>query len=441
MSDFVLKPGSIEIIASEEDGSMLLFKDAILASAEVNRNGDCLNEEGIRQLASTIAGKPIDIEHDPRHNCGVFTAGREEGGDLVVSGVIWAERYPKHAQKVLAGKMSLSVYAAARAASCLQCGKDFSSPEEYCECLKSGSGARLLKGLKAKGGALTENPASLSAGFDTEKIFVVSSLRLEARWWSKYYKTEGEIPDSAFVWLSDEYRNASPDEREKMNKSVHRKLPVRRPDGEVDPEGWKAAWAAAHGARGGLSTEGGPSLEEVIRKLKAIKPKDIEIKESNMEEKDVVAELQAEIESLRQKLDAALAEKSAAEEKLAALNKPAEEESGQGQQPARSAPPPPEEETEDEEKEKMAQELEQTREQLAASLKRIGELTTEIRMLKLEGLVPQDQIKANLSDLANMSEKAFSFMLAALKAGRVKDGAGMRIKDAGEQAEDAVLTL
>lgn len=95
-----------------------------------------------------------------------------------------------------------------------------------------------------------------------------------SKWLQKYVKTEGEFDDGDFAWLSYEYQKASPQEREQMNKSEHRKLPFKV-HGEVKEEGWRAAWAAIHGARSQIDLSGGPSKEEVIKKLLKYKPEGV----------------------------------------------------------------------------------------------------------------------------------------------------------------------
>lgn len=95
-----------------------------------------------------------------------------------------------------------------------------------------------------------------------------------SKWFQKYVKTGGELDDGDFAWLSNEYQKASPQEREQMNKSEHRKLPFKV-HGEVKEEGWRAAWAAIHGARSQIDLSGGPSKEEVIKKLLKYKPEGV----------------------------------------------------------------------------------------------------------------------------------------------------------------------
>lgn len=167
----------IEVMASA-DGRLLVFKNAVLARVETNSNGDDISTEGIDQLAATIAGTPIDIEHDADKNVGFYTAGRRKNDALAVDGVIWADRYPEAAEKVKNGTYLQSVEANALVASCSTCGEKFEDARHYCSHLKSRrkSGTkRHLSGLTARGGALTTRPAGSKTTFDPASVYFVAS--------------------------------------------------------------------------------------------------------------------------------------------------------------------------------------------------------------------------------------------------------------------------
>jgi hypothetical protein len=170
-------PDDITVMASE-DGRTLAFRDAVLARAEVNKNSDEISPEGIEELARTIHGRPIDVEHLEDQNCGVFTSGRAVDGALYVDGIIWADRYPKESQGVRNGTHHLSIEAVADKATCSACGRDFGSTGEYCEHLlsrKAHKATRRLRGLTATGGGVTTNPAGTNTMFDTGAIRMVAS--------------------------------------------------------------------------------------------------------------------------------------------------------------------------------------------------------------------------------------------------------------------------
>jgi len=175
------RSGDIVIMSSEEEGDILMFNSAILCHQGMNSNRDVVPDGEIANLADTIAGRPIDFEHDYSAIRGVFTAGREVTSNdvpaLSVDGIIWADRFDQSASEIRDGSMKLSVEADAKSAECSICGGIFTKSTEYCEHLmaKRLTGAsRTLRGLKAKGGALTRNPADSKAGFADSNIRMVA---------------------------------------------------------------------------------------------------------------------------------------------------------------------------------------------------------------------------------------------------------------------------
>lgn len=268
-------PLKFDIIATE-DGEVLSFKNAVLVRAETNMNRDEISEDGIKELAESIVGRPIDVEHDTGKNCGVFSSARPIDGSraLSVDGFIWADRYPNEAQGVQSGSHGLSVEASADNALCSVCGTLFASADDYCEHLRYRdiSGAiRRLKGLHGKGGAVTTHPAGTNTRFEPTQIRFVAShdeSRVQASWYDKYLKEKGEtlkdLPDGDF---------ADPEGR-RFPYKIH---------GDVKEEGWRAAWSAANGGHTGKKDQG------AIDKLRRDKPKGVDIKESQeaiMAEKD-----------------------------------------------------------------------------------------------------------------------------------------------------------
>ena len=156
----------------------LYFKNAVLAAAEVNGNRDQLTEENLVELAKTLPGTPIDIEHIPHKIVGVFTDAHVSQSKLLTNGVIWVKRFPDHAQKVINGKYKLSITASAKVARCSICNNEFRNASEYCEHLRnrfSTNAIRSFSGMKAEGGALTTNPAGTNTGFDSSQIYLVAS--------------------------------------------------------------------------------------------------------------------------------------------------------------------------------------------------------------------------------------------------------------------------
>lgn len=271
-------------LQATEQGDVLRFTGAILARQETNRNNDEITEAGIDELAATIGGRPIDVEHRTSDNCGVFTAGRTVNVDsrkaLSVDGLVWADRYPDTAAGMQAGAHHLSIEAVADKALCSTCGQSFLTAKEYCEHLthrRQNGTRRTLHGLRAKGGAVTRTPAGTNTKFNPRSIYFVASHEeaneLEAAHWYDKYLKEGEtiddLPSSDF---------ADPEGR-RFPYKIH---------GDVKTEGFRAAWSAAHGGHTGEADE------SAIAKLKRDKPEGIDISESIAQER---ASMEEQIEA------------------------------------------------------------------------------------------------------------------------------------------------
>jgi len=176
--------GSIQFEADVDNPRFLKFRDAVLARAETNKNLDNVNEVGIEELASTIAGTAIDIDHDPAKNVGFYTAGRAENNELRVDGVLWLDRCEVlgvNPTEIIEGKYGLSIEAEAQTALCSICETTHTSFTSYCTHLKNKmryGATRFLSQLKAVGGALTKKPAGGGTGFST-MMLVASHEELE----------------------------------------------------------------------------------------------------------------------------------------------------------------------------------------------------------------------------------------------------------------------
>lgn len=179
-----LVAGSIQFEADVDNPRFLKFHDAVLARAETNKNLDNVNEVGIEELASTIAGTAIDIDHDPAKNVGFYTAGRAENNELRVDGVLWLDRCEVlgvNPTEIIEGKYGLSIEAEAQTALCSICDTTHTSFTSYCTHLKNKmryGATRFLSQLKAVGGALTKKPAGSGTGFST-MMLVASHEELE----------------------------------------------------------------------------------------------------------------------------------------------------------------------------------------------------------------------------------------------------------------------
>ena len=151
-------------------GDLLAFHNAVLARAEVNKNGDEIDDECLDELAATIRFTPVDHEHIERKVVGFFLDGHVEDHALVTSGVLFAKRFPEETQAVIDGRAKLSVEAEVDTARCSVCGGTFKKRKQYCAHLQDqrATGAvRKLSGLKCVGGGVTAKPAGTGTEFDT----------------------------------------------------------------------------------------------------------------------------------------------------------------------------------------------------------------------------------------------------------------------------------
>jgi len=182
--------GVIRFEADEQDSDprFLRFKKAVLARAEVNGNRDGVSEKELQELAATLPGTAIDTEHDERSNFGVFTAATVEADEahesiptLFVDGYFWRHRLEQARilpEDIESGRYGLSIEADAREAECSVCKKVHSNAIDYCSHLmnRAKSGAvRILRGLRAMGGALTRKPAGTDTGFSMATLFMLAS--------------------------------------------------------------------------------------------------------------------------------------------------------------------------------------------------------------------------------------------------------------------------
>lgn len=171
------------VVAADDGGELLRFRDAILVVAEENQNKDVILEEELQNLAATLPGRAIDYDHQWQKTIGVFTEAHvvQVGGTwgLSVGGLIWADRFPEEARDVRQGKLKLSIEADATTAECSICGGIFQRALDYCEHLLGKTASRILHGLKAVGGGLTRNPAGTGTEFDLSNVYFVAHHKLE----------------------------------------------------------------------------------------------------------------------------------------------------------------------------------------------------------------------------------------------------------------------
>lgn len=178
------------MFGASDSGRLLKFQNAVLARAEVNRNGDELTEVGLQELAATLPHTAIDIEHSRRDVCGYYIEARvapdpalNNIATLYTDGFIFADRYPEIAEgiRVPPPRYRQSIEATASECVCSICGNVFARESQYCNHLraKRETGAvRRLRGMKAVGGAVTVNPAGTKTDFN--ELSMVASLIQDA---------------------------------------------------------------------------------------------------------------------------------------------------------------------------------------------------------------------------------------------------------------------
>lgn len=173
------------VLEAANDGELIRFKNAILAREETNKNGDTISADNINELAASIVGRAIDIDHNRSKNAGIITeakAGQDKGkAALFVGGLLWRDRYPVEVDGIRKGVNHLSVEAMADVAICSVCQGEFGKSSRYCNHLmaRKASGAkRAFNGLRGKGMGITPKPAG-DAQFDRDNIFVVANHQEE----------------------------------------------------------------------------------------------------------------------------------------------------------------------------------------------------------------------------------------------------------------------
>jgi len=177
--------GSVHFEADTDNPRFLRFHDAVLARAETNANLDELDNDGISELAATISATAIDIEHNDTKNIGFYTAGKNDDGVLKVDGVVWTDRCAKlgiDPNDIESGRYKLSIEAEASTAECSICHAVHTDAKSYCQHLKAKvlhGAKRILRGLRAVGGAVTLSPAGSETSFNLSTIMFVASHQEE----------------------------------------------------------------------------------------------------------------------------------------------------------------------------------------------------------------------------------------------------------------------
>jgi len=385
-------------------GSIIKFKDAILVRAEVNKNKDKVDEQGIKEIASTLPLKPIDNGHKHEQVVGLFIDAEPIENDTAVStsGLIFAGRFPDIARDLVAGNGHLSVDARAERAICTQCGGVYHGESEYCAHINrdmGGRAVRKLEGLESDGGAIVPNPAgsnthipqqglvmiahikggndevvNLMCAYDEEQYFAGKQLGSQER---------KDLPDSDFALIQDGRRRFPIHDCAHARNALAR-LPNAKELSSSERAQVKSKAQAklnskecrAQRKQGGANVD---ELEEVQTKLKATT-------EALEKSEDEATKLQTEMETLQPQLEAMEKERDSEKETREAAEK--------------------------------------KRDELQAEFDKIK---LQARLEKVKPFMDEDELKEKEKVIGEMAEDAFNLMLASV----AKAGEGTQPKKSG----------
>jgi hypothetical protein len=192
------EPSQVEldllIAGSKSPGRVMVFRNAVLARCERNKNGDGLTSDALRELAETLPLMPIDIDHQRNNILGMFTSAsvgdwvKNDGtivndGTLYANGVIFSDSKPVETQEIVDGARKLSISAKSAKIVCSKCNKVAVTKGDYCEHMKdpNQSGAtRYRFGMTAIGAGTTKKPAGTDTVFDPTGMVVIASIEFDA---------------------------------------------------------------------------------------------------------------------------------------------------------------------------------------------------------------------------------------------------------------------
>jgi len=392
-------------------GSIMKFRDAVLVRAEVNKNNDEVDQQGIREIASTLALKPIDRRHNAQEIVGIFIDGQPIENDSAVStsGLVWAGRWAEVAQDLVADRAMLSVEARAKNAICAECGGVFAAEDEYCDHItrgKGGAAIRRLRGMVADGGAIVPNPAGTDTHIPSQGLLMIAHVgedmdetidlwtaEDEAAYFDGIlyegkqlkYKERQKLPDSAFALI------------QKKDGERRRRFPIH------DCSHARNALARLPNAKGLSSSERATVKRKAQAKLNSKECRAETRGGIDMELEKQLEEAQAEILAKTEELEASQAEAAGLEKKL---------------QEAESKLQAAEAKTEVVEKERGAvkEEREATTKEKDALQKELDKLSLAARLDKVSPFVAEEELKEQEADIAGMTDSAFNMYVAAAEA-------------------------
>ncbi len=442
--------GAVHFIADELDPRILKFENVVLARPETNKNRDNVNDEGILELANTIAGTPLDVDHDVTKNIGMFTAGRVgDQGELRVDGMIWLDRCDKMGvdpQDVLDERFGLSIEADASTAECSVCHQVHTNANDYCSHIinlrsKIRHGAdRVLRGLRAIGGALTRKPAGTGTGWDASSgvVFVASHQEVD-----EVEEITLNASEIAEMWVNS---MSAVKEREDISDADKKRAEKEYGDVEyadeknkkypIDENHVRQAWAYVNMPKNAekYSPEDLKVIKDRIKR--AAKKFGVEISEDkNKEEAAMDDEKKEEVETPKEEKTEAPEEQKKEEEKGVEKDMKAEYEAMKENLAKMTA----DMETVNTEKATLESELQATKAQLTeakATLKahRVSELRARFEAMS------EEDFNTNVDWYLSLNEKQLAQVIPAKASNEDKSGR-VRVAASEQGADKIVLTL
>lgn len=386
-------------------GSIIKFSEAVLVRAEVNKNKDEIDEQGVQEIAQSLPLKPIDHRHNRQKIVGIFIDAEARDGAVPTKGLIWAGRYPDVAFDLVAGKGNLSIDARAECAICGECGQAFVSEKEYCAHINRNLGGvaiRKLQGLVADGGSIVPNPAGSDTGIPAQSLRMIAHIEVEEPSTDK----EGDMEEN--VDLMCEFDEGMFFEGKKLTYERRQELPdsafalIQKKDGQKVRRFPIHDCVHARNAKARVEMAKGLSPEEkatVIRKA-----------DTKINSKQCQAELKGGTtmeDELKQELAEAKAQVMAKTEELEARNLRISELEAELEQ-AKSAL-----EAERNSNAEEREAIEKQRDELQAS---IDEMKLNTRLEKVQSLMAEEELEERKEEIANMTDGAFSIVVAALES-------------------------
>lgn len=167
-------------VIAENRAELLKAHDVVLARAERNANGDGITSDNINELASTLALKPLDLDHKQDKVIGMFFNPRAKDNSLVADMLLYASRFPDACNEIQAGTRKPSIEAVSHQVKCSICDRWLDKPTDYCEHLMpllmgsrlADNVTRYHRNMRATGGGAVLIPAGTDTTFGSQFVTV-----------------------------------------------------------------------------------------------------------------------------------------------------------------------------------------------------------------------------------------------------------------------------